>query len=144
MGLDMYLNGKRFLWHHEDAVAEEIKEAIPELTQQRVKEVVIEAGYWRKANAIHKWFVDNVQGGTDDCGGYRVSREDLTKLRDICQQVLDFRHLAVDKLPPAKGFFFGSSDINEWYFEDIKQTITICNEALALPESWEFEYHSSW
>ena len=23
---------------------------------------------WRKANAIHKWFVDNVQDGVDDCG----------------------------------------------------------------------------
>jgi hypothetical protein len=144
MGLDMYLNGKRFLWHHEDAVAEEIKDRLPELKQQRVKEIVIEAGYWRKANAIHKWFVDNVQNGTDDCGGYRVDREDLTKLRDLCQQVLDFRHLATDKLPPAKGFFFGSNDINEWYFEDLKQTIEICNDALALPDSWEFEYHSSW
>ena len=26
-----------------------------------------EVGYWRKANAIHKWFVDNVQDGNDDC-----------------------------------------------------------------------------
>lgn len=25
-----------------------------------------EIGYWRKANHIHKWFVDKVQGGDDD------------------------------------------------------------------------------
>ena len=31
-------------------------------------------GYWRKANQIHKWFVDNVQGGIDDCRPYPVSQ----------------------------------------------------------------------
>ena len=24
-------------------------------------------GYWRKANAIHNWFVQNVQDGRDEC-----------------------------------------------------------------------------
>ena len=29
--------------------------------------VSVNAAYWRKANAIHKWFVDNVQDGEDNC-----------------------------------------------------------------------------
>lgn len=41
-------------------------------------------GYWRKANQIHKWFVDNVQDGNDDCKSYYVSTEDLEKLLNIC------------------------------------------------------------
>ena len=36
-----------------------------------------EVGYWRKANQIHKWFVDNVQDGVDDCGEYKVTKEQL-------------------------------------------------------------------
>lgn len=40
--------------------------------------------YWRKANQIHKWFVDNVQDGNDDCGTYEVSKEKLQLLLSIC------------------------------------------------------------
>lgn len=45
--------------------------------------------YWRKANAIHKWFVDNVQDGKDDCGIYEVEWEQLMELRDICKRIVD-------------------------------------------------------
>lgn len=55
--------------------------------------------YWRKANAIHKWFVDNVQYGKDDCGSYEVEVEELVTLRDICKKVL-----ASSKLVPGKVF----------------------------------------
>ena len=46
-----------------------------------------EVGYWRKANAIHKWFVDNVQDGVDDCGYYEVSQEQLKNLLHICSLI---------------------------------------------------------
>lgn len=46
-------------------------------------------GYWRKANAIHSWFVQNVQSGIDECEEFEVSRENLEKLRKTCQTVLD-------------------------------------------------------
>ena len=44
-------------------------------------------GYWRKANEIHNWFVENVQGGEDDCGMYEVSEEKLVELLNICKEV---------------------------------------------------------
>lgn len=45
--------------------------------------------YWRKANAIHQWFVDHVQDGEDDCDYHReVTKEDLERLRDTCIEVL--------------------------------------------------------
>ena len=155
MGLDMYLNSKRYVSKYFDEAdeqrAETIAEQFPELSKIQgrhssspVKEVTIEAGYWRKANQIHKWFVDNVQGGTDDCGNYRVAREQLIELRDLCQKVLDFRHLATDLLPPSSGFFFGSDKIDDYYWQDLEQTVQILNDALELPETWDFEYHSSW
>ena len=155
MGLDMYLNGKRYMskyFNEEDgARAADIADKFPELQGWKrlsddspVKEVKIEAGYWRKANAIHKWFVDNVQAGADDCGNYYVSREQLTKLRETVCKVLDFRHLATDLLPPTSGFFFGSDKIDQYYWQDLAQTLAIIDAALALPEQWEFEYHSSW
>lgn len=155
MGLDMYLNAKRYVSKHFDKDDEARQEAIanvfPELKGRKgrwdnspIKEVTIEAGYWRKANAIHKWFVDNVQEGEDDCRPYYVGREDLEKLKALCQQILDFRHLASDKLPPQVGFFFGSDQVDDWYFQDLQDTVQIIDDCLSLPSNWDFEYRASW
>lgn len=47
-----------------------------------------EVAYWRKANAIHKWFVDNVQDGKDDCREYDVDLDNLEELRGTCVRLL--------------------------------------------------------
>lgn len=143
MGLDMYLNAKRFIWYGEDELSAKVAEAFPELKGKRVREVIVEAMYWRKSNAIHKWFVDNVQDGEDDCGDYYVSREKLEELRQLILQVLDTKESSL--LPPQAGFFFGSTDINEWYWDDLRRTAEQLEQVLTdYPPSWDFEYHSSW
>jgi hypothetical protein len=148
MGLDMYLKGKRYISDYDDqdkVVISKVMQLFPELSEtQTLQEVTVRVGYWRKANQIHKWFVDNIQEGVDDCGDYYVSRESLQDLRTLCQQVIDFRHLATDKLPPQSGFFFGSDKVDEHYFRDLEDTIKIIDGALALPSSWDLEYSSSW
>lgn len=49
-----------------------------------------QVGYWRKANHIHNWFVENIQDGVDDCNYHReVTEDDLHELLNICKQVLD-------------------------------------------------------
>ena len=156
MGLDMYLTGKRYIsntFNEGDGdKAAAIQQLFPELAGKKgrwgddspVKEVQIEAGYWRKANAIHGWFVQNVQGGEDKCEPHYVSRESLIELRDLCQRVIDFKHMANELLPVQQGFFFGSDKYDEYYYQDLEQTIAIINDCLELPDSWEFEYRSSW
>jgi hypothetical protein len=155
MGLDMYLKGKRYLSAYND----QDKPVSKELTDKffstkmtsiedpiRVNQIEAEFAYWRKANAIHKWFVDNVQDGHDDCGDYYVSEEKLTELRDICKQILDNPKLANELLPPRAGFFFGSTDVDEWYVQGIQYThdrLTLILESGDLSE-WEVYYHSSW
>jgi len=144
----MYLKGKRYISDYDDqdkVLINKLTQHFPELSEtQTLQEVTVRVGYWRKANQIHKWFVDNIQEGDDNCGDYYVSRESLQDLRTLCQQVLDFRHLATDKLPPAQGFFFGSDKVDEHYFRDLEDTIKIIDGALALPSSWDLEYSSSW
>ena len=156
MGLDMYLNARRYLSKHfnegDDQIAESISTHFPELRGRKgrfgdpspVKEVHIEVGYWRKANAVHDWFVTNVQGGNDNCTPYYVDREQLQELRDLCQEVLYNRELARELLPPAEGFFFGGTDIDEGYFSDLELTIQNIDNALSLPNNWQIEYQSSW
>lgn len=148
MGLDMYLNAERYLWSFGNDADTQLGENISQLVglpeSAKVKTIKVEAGYWRKANHIHKWFVDNVQGGVDECQDSFVSRDQLKELRETCQKVLDNPDLAATLLPTAEGFFFGGTSYDQWYFSDIEDTIKIIDNALALPDQWDFEYHSSW
>lgn len=145
MGLDMYLRAKRYIWFDETAISDEVKRAFPELPEgASIKKVVAEVGYWRKANAVHKWFVDQVQGGVDECEKTFVTREQIQQLRDICQRVIDNPDQAPSLLPTQSGFFFGNTEYNEWYLEDIKHTVEVCDRALSLPDSWDLFYQSSW
>lgn len=146
MGLDMFLTGKRYLWGqgNDTEVAQAISKLLPETMGKRVKEISVEAGYWRKANAIHAWFVKHVQGGTDDCGEYIVSNEQLEELRDLVKQVLADHSKAPELLPFQGGFFFGDTTYNEWYFNDLDETQAIIDSALAFGAGWDFYYQASW
>lgn len=145
MGLDMYLNAKRFIWHNEEKLVEEIGKQFPELGDKRIKEVTAEAGYWRKSNQIHKWFVENIQDNVDDCGNYEVTKEDLKKLLDIVEEVLADHSKAQTLLPNSTGFFFGSQNYDEYYFQDLEYTRELLHDILDNDwDGWYFEYHSSW
>jgi len=107
-------------------------------------------GYWRKANAIHKWFVNNVQKGEDDCGRYYVSKERLENLKADCVDALDaFNKADVKKateiLPPAQGFFFGNTEIDSWYKRNLENTISLIDKCLSDKfKDYDFYYQSSW
>lgn len=143
----------------------------------KYKSIFGEVAYWRKANAIHKWFVDNVQDGIDDCGYYEISKEKIQELRQVCTKVLNSSSLingqicvgerlvddkwekilenglilkdtevAEELLPTESGFFFGSTDYDEYYLRDIIYTADMC-EAILNFFPWEncyLLYHSSW
>ena len=147
MGLDMYLNAERYLWGHEEGdkqISENIGQLIGLPTDGKVKTITVEAGYWRKSNQIHNWLVANVQDGKDECQDSYVSREQLKELREVCQKVLADNELAEKLLPTASGFFFGGTEYDQWYFNDLEETIKIIDNALLMPEQWDFNYRSSW
>ena len=185
MGLDMYLIAERYVsnWEHNKDKDEKkrfkaITDAIGLVPTEHSPsiDVQVKIGYWRKANAIHNWFVENVQDGKDECQTSYVSREQLKELREICQEVLDGVELvdgevrvsttynsdgtitentepgkviansdfAASKLPTTKGFFFGGTEYNQYYIDDLKDTIVIIDKALALDDNWDFHYRASW
>ncbi len=55
---------------------------------ERISAVEESVMYWRKANHIHAWFVDNVQSGRDDCGTYVVEKNKLRELLSVCEKVI--------------------------------------------------------
>ena len=150
MGLDMYLTAKRYLskYNPEDAKLRELVSAIDFGFPGEVEQISFEAMYWRKANAIHRWFVSKVQEGVDNCAEYNVDADDLAELRDICKQILVDPSKADQLLPPQSGFFFGSTEVDEWYLEQLKYTVDRLDVLLDLPQVKErkinFYYSSSW
>lgn len=106
---------------------------------------IIEIGYWRKQNAIHKWFVDNVQNGVDDCEAYEVTKENIEQLLDLCKKVKNGED-PKELLPCQSGFFFGSTEYDEWYMKGIEDTIETLENVLR-DTNFEHEivfYQSSW
>jgi hypothetical protein len=151
MGLDMFLMAKRYVSPYDpaDAALTELAKAINfgDGTMD-LRELVFEAMYWRKANAIHRWFVDNIQDGVDNCAEYYVDIKYLTELRDLCKKVLEDPEKAMELLPPKSGFFFGSTDIDEFFIDDLTSTVERFDYLLELPEvkdhTVSLYYHSSW
>ena len=110
------------------------------------RKTIDEVAYWRKANAIHGWIISNASA-VDNCTPIHVSKMDLVQLRDNCQKVIDEGTLetALELLPPASGFFFGSTEVDDWYWQDIKDTLEKLNTIIdETSDDQEFEYHASW
>jgi len=144
MGLDMYLRARRYVsgWKHNDA--DEINEWEQMLTLFDMHDLVTDEsphgyvefciGYWRKAHDIHQWFVENAQGGVDECQPTTVSRRLLEDLRTEC-----LRFLADH---PGSG-----EEDNEmgWAIYQRKKTVENIDKALSLdPAYWLIVYQSSW
>jgi hypothetical protein len=104
-----------------------------------------EAAYWRKANAIHHWFVENVQRGIDDCKEYEVTKAQLEELLSTVNKVLDDFSLAEELLPTTTGFFFGGTEYDEAYLEDLKITKESLDRILKEHcDTDTYYYQSSW
>lgn len=159
----MYLYATRYIYFSEQAEKDELRELIrdklkkdksmfDEMKDYELKELKWEVGYWRKANQIHKWFVDNVQEGNDDCKSYSVEAEQLEGLLEIIDKILDEPdkkkqvELAQELLPVSEGFFFGNQDYDIDYLEDLKHTKEIIEKLFKIKNlnDYDIEYRSSW
>ena len=144
MGLDMYLKARRYI-RYDDTRRQQLAGEFSVPMGWEATEVSFEAGYWRKANAIHKWFVDNIQKGDDNCAEYFVTKADLEMLRTLCKKVKAEPGRACELLPSQSGFFFGSTLYDDGYFYDIDQTIAILDRVLDSKDTnFDYYYTSSW
>jgi hypothetical protein len=106
--------------------------------------VSIKAAYWRKFNALHSWFVKNVQKGVDECEEYIVTEKHLERLLKDLTKITPEN--AKDVLPTAEGFFFGDTDYDEYYWREINNAKATVMYLLTQIEHRErtLIYQSSW
>lgn len=99
--------------------------------------------YWRKANAIHNYIVSN-HADDDNCTPIELDRDAVKELRNRCLDVLSDHSLAQELLPTTSGFFFGSTEYDEYYFEELERTEKELTELLR-DKTWDYlEYQASW
>ncbi len=145
MGLDMYLIKKTYIganWEHRDIQGkiELFNQGRPiKIDLKKVTSITEHVHDWRKANQIHKWFVDNCQNGKDNCQESNVTYAQLMQLRALCQKVLETKDASI--LPPCHGFFFGGTDIDQWYWQNIEDTIAALEN---LDPDADYYYQASW
>jgi hypothetical protein len=182
MGLDHYLTKRTYVknWSHQDesekhqVIVLKNKQPRTDIKTERVSNIVEEIAEWRKFNALHNWFVQNVQDGVDNCGEYYVNRDDLKKLLEILKKVkasldgskktgggsavnadgtlnldddeeeFEDTSVAEELLPTASGFFFGGTCYDRYYYENVVDTINILEAELTQNAYCDYYYSSSW
>ena len=176
----MYLHKKTYVKNWSHMSAEELHEVtvkkngieVPHIKKDRISSIEESVAQWRKANHIHQWFVDNVQGGDDNCREYHVGKDQIEELIDLCKQVkeslekspkkkvqvevgwkngekmydevevFEDTSVAEELLPTQPGFFFGGTEYDGWYVESLDNTIEMLEPL--LEEDGEFYYQASW
>ena len=144
-----------------------------DIKPERISYVVEQIAYWRKFNALHNWFVNACGEGDDDCKPIYVDKSNFVELlndlkkvkesldkspkkmvstkvgwadgKEVFEDIEVYEDISVaeELLGTASGFFFGSTDYDKWYYDDVVKTIAIIEEVVA-DETGDYYYEASW
>ena len=98
------------------------------LTKKKCSEI----GYFRKVNFLVNFFKKK---GFDVPNQIplAIKREDAEELLSKCEEVLKDYSKGPELLPTMSGFFFGSTDYDNYYYDDVKAVRNYVKDKL-LPE----------
>jgi hypothetical protein len=87
---------------------------------------------FRKVNFLHRWIEQNCnEGHSTNCDDIPLNLEQIAGLEQACEAVLATPEMAPLMLPTQEGFFFGSYEYDEYYFDDVRDVLRACREILA-------------
>lgn len=144
MGLDInFYKAKRSKDNETKERLEEIKKAlaaeylksIDERNSKLIKELEDEkekinpwkeVAYFRKVNFLIPFF-----GYEENCSNIEIDKYQVEDLIEACNEVLANHDKASFLLPTQAGFFFGSTDYDDWCFDDVQNVKDKFEEILA-------------
>ena len=162
MGLDQYFTARKGTWNSFGRWdAEEGKKDNTEypaalnvfadyIFEQNFKSTQIkidyQIGYFRKFNALHSYIVKNYADGVDECQDIWLTKKGIEKLLEVLKQVSEDHSKAPELLPTQSGFFFGSTEYDEYYFADVEEAIKLFEMIIANLDFDKFDliYRASW
>ena len=131
MGLDMSLYREIQMKGKMEITDKKVGEVLNEDTMRPI--VKHEVCYWRKFNALHKYFNDHFnEQDNDNCVDMYMSIDDIKELLALVKKIrgavkMDGDNIAnpevCKELPTEEGFFFGSTDYDKYYVSDLDLTI---------------------
>lgn len=74
-----------------------------------------EVAYFRKVNFLIPFF-----GYEENCSNIEIDKYQVEDLIEACNEVLEDHSKAEELLPTTDGFFFGSTEYDDWYFDDVE------------------------
>lgn len=128
----------------------------PEVIDFYEKYPVKIVGSIRKANHVHGWIVENVQYGFDDKDVYKFKPHLIEMLIEKCDVIVKRCNVVDDKidkvelcesiLPVTEGFFFGSYDYDQLYYDLTVKTASILKKIMEETDfdNEEVFYQASW
>lgn len=163
MGLDMYFFAKKTTyksfskWDEPDRAnevnyPEDLKTFSDYIYDRNFKsvqtETIYQIGYFRKFNALHSYIVKTFADGVDNCQAILLHKEDVEQIKKVLDDVLKANTVekAKELLPTQSGFFFGGTDYDEFYFEEVKDAADLMQSFLDNFdfESYQLIYQASW
>ena len=168
MGLDMYFSRRTYVssfkstrdadgnWGERDVNNMELKFDDADLSHinlQNVRYIEELFGEFRKFNALHAYVVDNFGGGRDECQIIYLDIDNLIQIHEMLSLVKESlsigdKVIASQTLPPSEGFFFGSTEIDEWYEKDVNEAVEvfgkIIEEHSIVGHNASYSYQASW
>lgn len=155
MGLDMYFYLEKYEsqldFSDKEKVNydEDLKELEKDILERNFKSVQTryQVGYFRKFNALHSYIVREFADGEDNCKPIFLSVVEIEQMLSTLKEITPDN--ASEVLPTQTGFFFGSQEYDEWYFEDVKYAIDLLEKMLKVLEKdsknrWSAYYEASW
>lgn len=119
-----------------------------------------ELAYWRKANAIHRWFRDHCNYNDFDWTSApapaTVTKQNLLDLVNLCRKIVNryysdqdkgesFADFCEETLPTESGFFFGDTTYDEWYVNKLRHTIEVLEPVIDDMDDDDVVYYdASW
>ena len=168
MGLDMYFSRRTYVssfkstrdadgnWGVRDVNNMELKFDDADLSHinlQNVRYIEELFGEFRKFNALHAYVVDNFGGGVDECQVIYLDIDNLIQIHEMLSLVKESlsigdKVIASQTLPPSEGFFFGSTEIDEWYEKDVNEAVEVFGKVIEehsiVGNNASYSYQASW
>lgn len=166
MGLDMYLYAEKYENEYDNktlSYPKELKNEIKEISFLS-KSTSYKIGYWRKFNALHSFIINKFANGIDECQRIYLSDEKIKEILNVLKEVKEsfiiatikeekddfiiYENPIAEKLLPTKaGFFFGNSNYDSFYLNNVEISISIFEKVLKLLEKnndYYIYYQASW
>lgn len=113
-----------------------------------------EIAYFRKVNPLHGWILRKTcSDPKSNCEYIEINKEMMIELSNLLGQVLDKKNnegiekainFAWSNYPVMSGFFFGSSEYDGDYFDDVKYTKDKIDEIISEWDDESKYYYYSW